>query len=445
MKKHVKIKTVGIISVSIVAVLACFCIFYAFYANRQYEISSEATLDYISAEKAIKRFEMGSNKLNRQVRLAISSLDQKYIDEYFVEFSVINNRQKAIDELEKLSNDCDTTCSLDEAMELSNRLVESQKYILRLIEESIEKDKDKWPTSLLDVELKDVDKNLNDLEKIERAKTLIGDTNYETTNMFIMNKVSTSLNKISNELLKKQDSASKAYKSAYMMLEIGIGLFVIEGVLICLSIYFLIIKPLLILNENIKENKEIPLVGAYELRTVANTYNEVYRENEAREMLIKHKSEHDPLTGLLNRGTFDSILNLYVKDENNFALILIDVDTFKSINDTYGHAVGDIILKKVADLLTLAFRSIDHVCRIGGDEFAIIMVDMNSELNYTISDKINEINIQLRVSKDGEPTVSISVGIALSDRENPGEDIFRDADKALYQTKERGRNGYTFY
>ena len=129
MKKHLKIKTVGIISVSIVAVLACFCIFYAFYANRQYEISSEATLDYISAEKAIKRFEMGTNKLNRQVRLAVSSLDQKYIDEYFVEFSVINNRQKAIDELEKLSNDCDTSCSLDDAMELSNRLVESQKYI----------------------------------------------------------------------------------------------------------------------------------------------------------------------------------------------------------------------------------------------------------------------------------------------------------------------------
>lgn len=138
-------------------------------------------------------------------------------------------------------------------------------------------------------------------------------------------------------------------------------------------------------------------------------------------------------------------MNLYIKDENNFALILIDVDTFKSINDTYGHAVGDVILKKVADLLTVTFRSIDHICRIGGDEFAIIMVDMNTDLNYTISDKINEINRQLAISKDGEPTVSISVGIALSDRENPGDDIFRDVDKALYQTKEKGRKGYTFY
>lgn len=110
-----------------------------------------------------------------------------------------------------------------------------------------------------------------------------------------------------------------------------------------------------------------------------------------------------------------------------------------------GLPVGVVSLKKVADLLSLTFRSIDHVCRIGGDEFAIIMVDMNSELNYTISDKINEINRQLAISKDEEPTVSISVGIALSDRENPGDDIFRDADKALYQTKEKGRKGYTFF
>ena len=91
MKKHVKIRTVGIISVSIVAVLACFCIFYAFYANRQYEISSDATLDYISAEKAIKRFEMGTNKLNRQVRLAVSSLEQKYIVSLIIDKRLLMN------------------------------------------------------------------------------------------------------------------------------------------------------------------------------------------------------------------------------------------------------------------------------------------------------------------------------------------------------------------
>lgn len=140
-------------------------------------------------------------------------------------------------------------------------------------------------------------------------------------------------------------------------------------------------------------------------------------------------------------------MKLYENDQNNFALILIDVDTFKSVNDTYGHATGDLILKKVATLLKAAFRTIDYVCRIGGDEFAIIMVDMTSNLSYTITDKINDVNRQLANPdpEEGVPAVSLSVGVAFTDRDNPGDSLFKDADHALYYTKEHGRNGCTFY
>lgn len=89
------------------------------------------------------------------------------------------------------------------------------------------------------------------------------------------------------------------------------------------------------------------------------------------------------------------------------------------MNDTYGHATGDEILKKVADTLQKAFRSIDYVCRIGGDEFAIVMVEMTSDLNYTIEDKIAAANERLASGADGLPAVSLSVGAAFSDRENP--------------------------
>ena len=68
-------------------------------------------------------------------------------------------------------------------------------------------------------------------------------------------------------------------------------------------------------------------------------------------------------------------------------MIICDVDSFKTVNDTYGHAVGDEILKKVASLLQKAFRSIDYVCRIGGDEFAVIMVDMTTDLTNTVKKK----------------------------------------------------------
>ena len=122
-------------------------------------------------------------------------------------------------------------------------------------------------------------------------------------------------------------------------------------------------------------------------------------------------------------------------------MILIDVDTFKSVNDTYGHAMGDTILQKVATLLKRTFRSIDYVCRIGGDEFAIIMVEMTSDLKYTIEEKIEAVNETLSKEVDGVPAVSLSVGVAFSDRDNAEDDIFKDADKALYYIKEHGRHG----
>lgn len=126
-------------------------------------------------------------------------------------------------------------------------------------------------------------------------------------------------------------------------------------------------------------------------------------------------------------------------------MIICDVDIFKHVNDTYGHAVGDEILKKVANLLKTTFRSIDYVCRIGGDEFAVIMVDVNQELSYTIREKITVINNQLYCPTDDLPAISLSAGVAFTDRANPGESIFKDADKALYHVKQNGKHGCGFY
>lgn len=144
---------------------------------------------------------------------------------------------------------------------------------------------------------------------------------------------------------------------------------------------------------------------------------------------------------LLNRRSFDQILSLYEKDRSSFALILADVDVFKQINDTCGHDTGDRILKRVAALLHTTFRSTDYVCRIGGDEFAVIMVDMSRELYYTITNKIAEINGLLAVPEDGLPAVSLSAGVAFSDENGFCGSLFRAADSALYTAKAHGRCG----
>ena len=92
-----------------------------------------------------------------------------------------------------------------------------------------------------------------------------------------------------------------------------------------------------------------------------------------------------------------------------------------------------------------SFREADLLVRFGGDEFAVIMVDVGRELSQTVSDKIELINDTLSNPSDGLPAVSLSVGVAFTDRENPGESIFKDADQAMYRVKQNGKHDCGFY
>ena len=123
----------------------------------------------------------------------------------------------------------------------------------------------------------------------------------------------------------------------------------------------------------------------------------------------------------------------------------MDVDKFKSINDTYGHDVGDLVLKRVAEVLQYSFRSTDLVFRLGGDEFVVIMVNAKSSMRDLVKNKIEQANVMLQKPTDDLPPTSLSVGVAFADRENPEGDIFKDADTALYRMKEGGRCGCYIY
>lgn len=234
-------------------------------------------------------------------------------------------------------------------------------------------------------------------------------------------------------LTARQQRAADVFARIFRTITVCVVLFAAVMLLECMVIRRGIVHPLLEYNESIHHGVIAPIHGVAELRTLAETYNSIYEENEEREMLMKHQAEHDSLTELLNRRSFDQILSLYEKDRSSFALILADVDVFKQINDTCGHDTGDRILKRVAALLHTTFRSTDYVCRIGGDEFAVIMVDMSRELYYTITDKIAEIN--------GLPAVSLSAGVAFSDENGFCGSLFRAADSALYTAKAHGRCG----
>jgi diguanylate cyclase (GGDEF)-like protein len=156
----------------------------------------------------------------------------------------------------------------------------------------------------------------------------------------------------------------------------------------------------------------------------------------------------DPLTGLSNRRAMDAALSKLVWSREPFALIHLDLDYFKSINDTLGHAAGDFVLTAVASVLRSETRTNDHVARLGGDEFVVILSktvdrDIVAQIATRIVDRISQ--PMTFASKTCQ--VSASIGIAVSsDYHLPDADMMSaDADLALYTAKRAGRGCHKFY
>ena len=443
--KRLKIRNVSKWNV-IIAIMAGLLFFtLSYWSNKEFYSLQAATEQYIVCEKNAKDLQEGSHYLTEQVRLFVMTEEEKYLNNYFYEMTEVRRRERAIESLQQYFAGTAVLTSLQSAMDASNELIKTEYYAMRLVLEANNVDPINWPESLRGIALSDPDETLSAEEKILMAQQLVSNDDYETTCNRINTQVTSCTNNLIQKIRNRQGRSTTIFSDMYRKLEIGVAVLVIMMLIMSLIVRKLIVVPLMNCIHSIEHGGTFPVAGADELQLLAETYNKVYEENQEAQMLIRHKAEHDPLTDLLNRGSFDKILKIYEEDNAPFALIIVDVDSFKTINDTYGHAEGDEILKKVSQLLVNAFRSIDHVCRIGGDEFAIIMVEMTSDLQYTIQEKIDAVNQMLAEPDDKLPAVSLSVGVAFSDREHPTGTIFEDADKALYVRKYNGKSGCSFY
>lgn len=178
---------------------------------------------------------------------------------------------------------------------------------------------------------------------------------------------------------------------------------------------------------------------------------EIARREQMQQQL-HHQVMHDPLTGLPNRGylrdRLDHILHrIHVDHERRCALLYLDVDRFKVINDSLGHLAGDEFLKAIAARLLAHVREPDMVARLSGDEFAILLEDIDSlDTATTIANRVLQaVALPLRISgKELEP--SVSVGIACGDANYlDADELIRDADMALYQAKQLGRKRFAVF
>lgn len=170
----------------------------------------------------------------------------------------------------------------------------------------------------------------------------------------------------------------------------------------------------------------------------------------ARDMLrmrgMAQDAYRDALTGIGNRRCFGEALQAAISDSDRLGrplgVVALDVDRFKAVNDTYGHAAGDAVLRAVAAALMDGIRPVDTVCRVGGEEFAVILPGLEPPFAMLLAERLRAAVAALRIPMDGARELGVTISLGLASREygEPGPGLLHRADAALYTAKRGGRD-----
>ena len=162
---------------------------------------------------------------------------------------------------------------------------------------------------------------------------------------------------------------------------------------------------------------------------------------------LSFRSNYDPLTRLLNRRgfetTYNAIFKTHKRHKQPFALLFLDIDHFKHINDTYGHDIGDAVLEELAKILKQTLRDSDIIARWGGEEFVVLLNDTNADAAKKVAQKLKE-----KIEEHTHatlPSFTVSIGVANGEASKSFEQLLKEADEALYRAKKEGRNRIVIY
>lgn len=377
--------------------------------------------ELLICEESTREIKETSSYLAEQTRLFIIRKDKDYADDVLRE---INETKTIENAFKKLSNvikkDSTAFEHLNIAQEQTQDLIDTELYTINLCYSSF--------TESAEKEARDIVFNT---EFLNLKNKICSNCNFIVTK--IENQLQDYVNKSSSSLLKE-----------FNITMFSIFVLLISSVLFVAALFGLVIIPIKQYLVSIKKDEKLKLKGSAEFKYLAATYNEIYEIKARNEKRLLMNAEYDALTGILNRRAFNEICTSSEKQQQNIALLLIDIDDFKKVNDTFGHISGDKALRIVAGLLNETFRKDDYVARIGGDEFAAILIDFKPEGISIILKKLNEINEKLSNLKEEFNPMSISCGISVSCK-GYSQELYNQADKALYFVKNHGKKNSCVY
>lgn len=421
--------------------LTALLLFTAFQTIKTFHELSEATDVYIELQEAADSLMKASDYLTDEAQCYTVLGKREHLDNYFAEAETTRRREKAIEVMEDRLPDSDALQALKSAMNESVSLMNREYYAMMLM--LMAQGDDAVPEAMKETTLSENDLALPPEEKKQLAREMMHDEGYYDQKNMIRANLTECIEELKTGTRGIQSSMDLNMQHLLALMAVLIVIQSLAIVILLWATTSLGINPLLQAVEHIKRDQKLPITGAHEFRYLAGTYNKMYNVYKKSIDSLSYKASHDELTGVYNRSGYDLIRQSV--DLKTTAFLLFDADRFKRVNDNYGHETGDKVLQKIARTLTAYFRTDDYICRIGGDEFMVLMVHISNDVRHLIENKVIQINTELSRTEDGLPPVSVSAGVALCrDTTNPQE-LFHDADVALYYVKDHGRNGCCFY
>lgn len=443
MSKNIHIKKFSSISMIFAGIFVALFSLASYFGFHYFEKVTTITEQCIISEEAAREMQQGSDILTEQVRLYVMTGQDKYLNGYFTEANVTKHRENAILVLRQNFEDIEQLKDIEEAMNESNYLMSKELYAMKLTATAL--NAKEIPHDLRNVVIEESDLSLSAEQMIYKAQKLVSDDDYQLVKEQISSNVNSCLEQLLTLAKDKQNNTISIFKDLYIKQAIAQFILLLFFIFENYVVRKAIINPLNVYNSNMKTDNIVPEIGAIELQSLAKTYNRVYKENKTNQALLHHEAEHDSLSKLLNRSMFNKTLLTYQNGNTPFVLMLMDVDYFKNYNDEYGHVMGDKIIQKVAEKLSDVFSETKFIFRIGGDEFAIMILNVtNNDCGY-ISEKLNKLKQKLLSDDDALPQVSMSIGITFKTNITNNDEIFQNADRALYYVKAHGKNNYMFF
>ncbi len=258
---------------------------------------------------------------------------------------------------------------------------------------------------------------------------------------------------ITENLGQVQQAKQRVRLVAAVTFLLGISIAVVTSTILLRSI----VHPLSILKKGVANlgngdfSHRILLTNQDELGQLAAAFNLMIEKLEQSQKALKDLATIDELTGVYNRREFNKLLKNELERSwrysHCFSLLLLDIDYFKKLNDTYGHQAGDEALRQIAAILKQEFRELDRVARYGGEEFVIILPETSTASAYAVAERIRQVISNYSLSFNGE-TIKMTVSGGLTSFPEDGNDresLIHAADQALYAAKRSGRNQIIIY